>query len=611
MTVELVTGYAGSNHVTSERAGAFNLGLMGKAARIFVLDGCEATAGNGKVTISEGNLIVDGRHVRVEGSTDVTGITTSASAAAWSVKVKYTRAAGTQIEKAELVAVNNTNEVGNIADHDATVEVPLYTMTVGSSITNLALAPTARRVVPVGDANTGVNVGEDTSGSVGVVVVKDGKPVEAASSVGGYTHPVYVTGGKIKPLTGSVGSATGSTMKPVYMNGGTITAMSGVNIGASDAYMVAVEDGTIKRSTMSKGAVDKPVYVESGQVKECTGVAKASDVANMVKTDETSVGTTAPYLPAMANRKLGYSNQTVGSASQPVYLAADSSGKTFFAPCTHNVSASTQNIGTDATRLLAMQNREIVKSSQSIGSSSVPCYIDNGDIKACGGVAKTSDIAKVVKLDSTTGNLGTQYAYLPAVSAWGMKQSEITVGAASTPVWLDGGQFKACTGIAKSSDISNMVSSDSASIGTTSALHLAQSGRKIIRSTQSVGNEDTPAYLDGGAWKAGNPKGKTSVYSGTLRKNASVEATGISKFNLCGCRLSNYPNTILVGSKVVGSTNHLNMSTVYIGNSGSVFALSARCTYVNETVSLIDAYSVDLETGAKTAQTVSDLYGFC
>ncbi|WP_139652779.1 phage baseplate protein [Raoultibacter phocaeensis] len=70
MSVELVTGKGATDHVGAEDFGAYQAYTYGPDE--YILHGCEATViDSNTIRISEGDLLVQGRHVRVKGSEDV------------------------------------------------------------------------------------------------------------------------------------------------------------------------------------------------------------------------------------------------------------------------------------------------------------------------------------------------------------------------------------------------------------------------------------------------------------------------------------------------------------------------------------------------------------
>ncbi len=70
MSVELVTGHAGSNHITSEQLGAFNAGLIGTGTYILPTgDKCACRrSGSNTVVVLSGDVVCQGRQVHITGS---------------------------------------------------------------------------------------------------------------------------------------------------------------------------------------------------------------------------------------------------------------------------------------------------------------------------------------------------------------------------------------------------------------------------------------------------------------------------------------------------------------------------------------------------------------
>ena len=67
MAVELVTGFAGEPHIDSEDVGAFNAATMGSGS--YILTGCAMSMTTvNKLHIAAGELLIQGRHVRITGT---------------------------------------------------------------------------------------------------------------------------------------------------------------------------------------------------------------------------------------------------------------------------------------------------------------------------------------------------------------------------------------------------------------------------------------------------------------------------------------------------------------------------------------------------------------
>lgn len=74
MASELITGFAGVPHVGSDDMGAFQAGILGTGSYVLQTgQQLKATvASANKVTIGTGDLVMNGRHVRMATATDLT-----------------------------------------------------------------------------------------------------------------------------------------------------------------------------------------------------------------------------------------------------------------------------------------------------------------------------------------------------------------------------------------------------------------------------------------------------------------------------------------------------------------------------------------------------------
>lgn len=78
MAVELITGHAAAPHVSSDDAGAFNKAVFGSGS--YILDGCAVTIESANsASIAPGNMLLEGRHVRISNPHTVAGIQNGAS----------------------------------------------------------------------------------------------------------------------------------------------------------------------------------------------------------------------------------------------------------------------------------------------------------------------------------------------------------------------------------------------------------------------------------------------------------------------------------------------------------------------------------------------------
>lgn len=119
MAIELITGHAGSAHVSSADVGWFNAGTVGTGK--YVLDtgtkfACGVQSANA-VTIGTGDAVFEGRHVRVS-ATETVSIDNGAQGANRNdiICIKYEYNSGTDIESASLVVVKGTSTSGTPSD---------------------------------------------------------------------------------------------------------------------------------------------------------------------------------------------------------------------------------------------------------------------------------------------------------------------------------------------------------------------------------------------------------------------------------------------------------------------------------------------------------------
>lgn len=119
MTVELVTGHAGSAHVSSADAGMFNAGVVGSGK--YVLDtgaqlACEVQSAN-LVTVGVGDAVFEGRHVRVSATENVS-IDNGAQGVSRNdiICLKYEYDNGTSTESASIAVIKGTAVSGTPSD---------------------------------------------------------------------------------------------------------------------------------------------------------------------------------------------------------------------------------------------------------------------------------------------------------------------------------------------------------------------------------------------------------------------------------------------------------------------------------------------------------------
>lgn len=119
--LHLVTGHKGEAHITAVDHGSLNAAVFGEGD--YVLNrGNKFSAsyiGNNTIRVLDGDLVIQGRHVRLAaGSTADIAITTISSSYKRNTLIcaKYTRNTSTGVESCELVAMNGTTTLGTPKD---------------------------------------------------------------------------------------------------------------------------------------------------------------------------------------------------------------------------------------------------------------------------------------------------------------------------------------------------------------------------------------------------------------------------------------------------------------------------------------------------------------
>lgn len=140
--LHLVTGYAGEAHITAEDHGSFNAALTNGGN--YVLNrGNKFSASiinNSTVRVLDGDLLIQGRHVRLPES-DFVNLTIETGIQAMYrndlIVARYTKNSNTGIEECNLVVIKGVATASNptdpaftsgdlLSNHDALVDVPLY-----------------------------------------------------------------------------------------------------------------------------------------------------------------------------------------------------------------------------------------------------------------------------------------------------------------------------------------------------------------------------------------------------------------------------------------------------------------------------------------------------
>ena len=160
----LVTGRQMTNHVGSDDVGAFNAGVIGNG--VYILNGANASLVDANtVNISGGDLLVHGRHIRIDAAGEAVKLETGSQGMSRNdlVGVLYTRdVANDSIEAAQLHVVKGIPTEGNpvdpsymaasIIEGDIEVFVPLYRIKLnGLTVSDPELL--AYSFIPVSEIN--------------------------------------------------------------------------------------------------------------------------------------------------------------------------------------------------------------------------------------------------------------------------------------------------------------------------------------------------------------------------------------------------------------------------------------------------------------------------
>lgn len=166
MAVELVTGYSGTAHVSSAEDGARQAGTVGTGMYVMETGGmCDATLEDaGTVSVGPGDLLINGRHVQLTGSTvfliptGTQGMKTSNLLAIRYARDEEGKESASPIVLTGDPAAGDPKDPaiveGSILDGDSTVDMPLYRVvtegiTAGEPVPLFETVPPIAGFVPI------------------------------------------------------------------------------------------------------------------------------------------------------------------------------------------------------------------------------------------------------------------------------------------------------------------------------------------------------------------------------------------------------------------------------------------------------------------------------
>ncbi|KFI91138.1 hypothetical protein BISA_1735, partial [Bifidobacterium saguini DSM 23967] len=163
MTVELITGFAGTPHIGSDDIGAFQAGIVGPGDYALATGNqLKATMSNANtIAIQSGDAVLNGRHVHLTGTTTATVQSgTQGQKRNDKVVLRYTKNTTTGVETCSIVVIKGTATTGTAADpaHNtdsilngvATHDMPLYRIPLDGIIVG-TLVPLFNVLKPMAD----------------------------------------------------------------------------------------------------------------------------------------------------------------------------------------------------------------------------------------------------------------------------------------------------------------------------------------------------------------------------------------------------------------------------------------------------------------------------
>lgn len=163
MTVELITGFAGTPHIGSDDIGAFQAGLVGPGDYALTTGNqLKATMSNANtIAVQSGDAVLNGRHVHLTGTTTATVQSGIQGQKRNDLAIlRYTKNTTTGVETCSIVVLNGTpttgtpadpaHNTGSILDGVATHDMPLYRIPI-NGITVGTLVPLFNVLKPMKD----------------------------------------------------------------------------------------------------------------------------------------------------------------------------------------------------------------------------------------------------------------------------------------------------------------------------------------------------------------------------------------------------------------------------------------------------------------------------
>lgn len=188
MTVELITGFAGTPHIGSDDIGAFQAGIVGPGDYALATGNqLKATMSNANtIAVQSGDAVLNGRHVHLTGTTTATVQSGTQGQKRNDLAVlRYTKNTTTGVETCSIVVLKGipttgtpadpAHNTGSILDGVATHDMPLYRIPI-NGITVGTLVPLFNVLKPmkdVWDSLTPTVLWTGKSGKTGILTLSE------------------------------------------------------------------------------------------------------------------------------------------------------------------------------------------------------------------------------------------------------------------------------------------------------------------------------------------------------------------------------------------------------------------------------------------------------
>ena len=321
--MNLVTGYIGENHVTANDAGSFNAAIFGTGQ--YLLNRGQKFAAtvvtNNQLRIADGDLIMQGRHVRIDEG-DYVDLTIENGATNYNrndlIVARYTKDASSGVEAVNLVVINGTAVIGTAEDPKYTVgdiinggatlnDMPLYRVQIVglavTSVTPLAeevpnvhdvLSQSKNLLIPVNRGGTGATNAATARSNLGITISNLG------AAPASHNHSAdNITSGTLTVARGGTGATTAAAARSALgitpANIGAVTkATTSVSLSAYSWSASAPYTQTVSASgvTASNTVIVAPAYASQAHYNDCGVGASAQAAGNLTFTAQSKPSAT-------------------------------------------------------------------------------------------------------------------------------------------------------------------------------------------------------------------------------------------------------------------------------------------------------------------------------